>query len=398
MAPSSPEGRRKTVRFRLPADGSELGRCARPLLLIAACILLAVVHLHSRPLKSIRRQHHSDLPESRRGMQLRRRDRPNADTKTHRPNSISAISIQGIKEDGISENRGFSEELGGGTACVFSNSSTTTIPRIIHQSWRNANIPQRFEPWIRSWLKLNPSWKYVFWEDGDNQQLIQTFFPQFSATYAALTGGVARADFARYALLYQYGGVYADMDFECKRPFERLLKHEGFVSSEPMTHARLLEGRGTEFVCNAIMASRPRHPFWLAVMQSIESAMAHGEGTHDPVSITGPRRLDQVFRKSPSAKGIAFLPEEFFYPEYARWNMANLLKPCQHPSEANREACQWLKDYPDGRYTNNTHAVHHWECTWCRGDRALTYQPITRILGSKRIHRPFACGPNHSVS
>lgn len=27
-----------------------------------------------------------------------------------------------------------------------------------------------------------------------------------------------------------------------------------------------------------------------------------------------------------SPPGIAFLPEEFFYPEYARWNMANLLK------------------------------------------------------------------------
>jgi len=55
-------------------------------------------------------------------------------------------------------------------------------------------------------------------------------FLRSAATYAALTGGVARADFARYALLYQYGGVYADMDFECKRPFERLLKCAEWIS------------------------------------------------------------------------------------------------------------------------------------------------------------------------
>ena len=47
-----------------------------------------------------------------------------------------------------------------------------------------------------------------------------------AGTYAALTSEVARADFARYAMLYQYGGVYADMDVECMRPFDDLVKYD----------------------------------------------------------------------------------------------------------------------------------------------------------------------------
>lgn len=42
-----------------------------------------------------------------------------------------------------------------------------------------------------------------------------------------------------------------------------------------------------------------------------------------------------------------------------------------------------------GEYTRNTHAVHHWECTWCRGDRTDTYLPITALLEGHPVSRPF---------
>ena len=57
--------------------------------------------------------------------------------------------------------------------------------------------------------------------------------------------GVEKSDILRYLLLYHYGGVYADLDVECLRPFEPLLqRHSGEDSfgcvfgAEPHGHAQ----------------------------------------------------------------------------------------------------------------------------------------------------------------
>jgi mannosyltransferase OCH1-like enzyme len=244
---------------------------------------------------------------------------------------------------------------------------------------------------MQSWVHHNPDWQYVFWDDVDNDLLIRVFFPEFQQTYRALPSGVAQADFARYALLYQFGGVYADADFECKKPFDDLVtKYDGFLSSEPTIHAKLLENREGVFICNAIMASRAGHPFWMAVLSSIKEA-ARGAIT-DPVSLTGPRMVHQTWLKMQGVNGTAgieLLPEEYFYPEIAKWNQASFDKACETITDKNRRECELLKAHPDGLYTNNTHAVHHWQCTWCRGDNAEKYVPLSAIIPDDRVTHPF---------
>lgn len=66
----------------------------------------------------------------------------------------------------------------------------------------------------------------------------------------------------------------------------RIVRFPGFLSTEPQIHAKLLEKREGVFVCNAILASRPKHPFWLAVMDSVRLAVQSGQ-REDPVSLTG---------------------------------------------------------------------------------------------------------------
>ena len=57
--------------------------------------------------------------------------------------------------------------------------------------------------------------------------------------------GVEKSDILRYLLLFHYGGVYADLDVECLRPFEPLLqRHSGedrfgcVFGAEPHGHAQ----------------------------------------------------------------------------------------------------------------------------------------------------------------
>lgn len=43
------------------------------------------------------------------------------------------------------------------------------IPKIIHQSYKTRRLPPEFAQWQGSWLKLHPSWCYMFWTDQDNR-------------------------------------------------------------------------------------------------------------------------------------------------------------------------------------------------------------------------------------
>ena len=33
--------------------------------------------------------------------------------------------------------------------------------------WKSELVPASYAPYVRSWLRLHPSWEYVFWSDGD---------------------------------------------------------------------------------------------------------------------------------------------------------------------------------------------------------------------------------------
>ena len=34
------------------------------------------------------------------------------------------------------------------------------IPHILHQSWKDAHVPERYERWTSTWKALHPDWEY----------------------------------------------------------------------------------------------------------------------------------------------------------------------------------------------------------------------------------------------
>ncbi|GAB9467845.1 hypothetical protein Gpo141_00005180 [Globisporangium polare] len=276
----------------------------------------------------------------------------------------------------------------------------TGIPRIIHQSWKSSSaIPKRFGPWMRSWTSAHPTWTYVFWTDADNLALFETLYPQYLHV-AKGVGKIGLADMARYALLHSVGGLYVDADFECIRPFDKLLRdHELFLSSEPRAHTVLLEKSDSVSLCNAILASKPRHPLWLRVLDAI-CAKFEREGERDPVGLTGPRILNQTYFEyvgnqhnaaNTTSVTTAVLSPEFFYPEIAYWNIASFEDACKvRQDTAAKDACAWLQRFPKGEFTNSTHATHHWQCTWCNGDGSSEYTSLQSVFDGtgSAPHRP----------
>ncbi|MEM8995611.1 MAG: glycosyltransferase, partial [Acidobacteriota bacterium] len=97
------------------------------------------------------------------------------------------------------------------------------IERTLHQSWKTADVPERFRPWVDGVRRLHPDFDYRLWTDDDNERLIAERYPWFFDTYRGYRHPVERADAARYFVIYTHGGVYLDLDMECLRPLDPLL-------------------------------------------------------------------------------------------------------------------------------------------------------------------------------
>lgn len=249
---------------------------------------------------------------------------------------------------------------------------------------------------MQSWVEMHPTWKYVFWTDQDNIALFERLYPKYLHVAKAV-GKIGLADMSRYALLHHMGGLYVDADFECKKPFDNLHQtHQVFLSSEPLVHTVLLEGSQTLALCNALMASVPKHPFWLQVLDAIQVKFERdGNRRGDYVSLTGPRIVKETFfRQFKDDQSVSVLPSEYFYPEIAYWNRAAMDKSCKRRhDQAAKDACAWLGRFPNGEFTNNTHATHHWQCTWCRGEQSPVKLSLKNdIFPTQRVYSPRITG------
>ncbi|GAB5366540.1 hypothetical protein AAMO2058_001152200 [Amorphochlora amoebiformis] len=290
------------------------------------------------------------------------------------------------------------------------------IPDIIHQSWKSrSTIPDFAMGWLSSWPKFNKESTYVFWDDSENEKLIETRFPMFEMAYKSMKP-VEKADFARYAYLYEFGGVYADMDSECVRDFTPLRKTlSAFIGEEPYFHAKLLERRDEQFASNALMGSIKHHPFWLFLLTGIVLEDSSG----DPVTKTGPRRITNVhklFFGNGSTGGTAgakygyvkVMPEEYFMPEPAWWNYKAMARRCEDAEWENDEstlkACRELKiryerkaeAKEDSKISPNTYSIHNWKCTWCRGTGTEVFINITDSdVMKKNCNKPIITA-NHA--
>ena len=70
---------------------------------------------------------------------------------------------------------------------------------------------------------LNPGWEQKLWDDAECAAFVAAEFPEYTAAYAALPHNVERADFFRYMVVLRLGGVYADIDVECRHPLDHLV-------------------------------------------------------------------------------------------------------------------------------------------------------------------------------
>lgn len=166
------------------------------------------------------------------------------------------------------------------------------LTKTIFQTWKTYDVPNAWKHGQESVIKMNKTWKYYLLNDHDNLQVVTRYFPWFRDTYINFPYNIQRADAIRYMLLYLYGGVYLDLDYECLRPFDDISIPEGkeivLIKSINNTHS----------ITNSFMWSlKPNNDFWMQCLQDINNIKTKTYlGKHLAVYITtGPFMLHRNF-------------------------------------------------------------------------------------------------------
>lgn len=208
------------------------------------------------------------------------------------------------------------------------------IPKFIHQTWKSDRLPSQWREYFDGWSAHHPDFVHVIWSDEDNLQLVKQCYPQFLNCYLWLPLMIQKTDLVRLMYLHQYGGVYADLDYEC---FDNIIPHLPGLQGVMLVESPLTF---TEITQNSLMISESKHPY---VMQVIELIVEICKDLMDQNSVkypfskvfenpffgkllhtlstlfmTGPSTLDKAFvraslKQDKRTPDIAILPHDVFY-------------------------------------------------------------------------------------
>jgi len=188
------------------------------------------------------------------------------------------------------------------------------IPMIFHFIWLGPKpMPTKY---TTTWITLHPKWKIMLWNDNNLPKMINQHLFEKSKYYSQ------KSDILRYEILWNYGGVYLDVDFECTRNIESLLKGV----------ARFAAFQREKEINSAILGSTPKDNWMLSIIEKLPYFFKEKYRAE-----TGP---NLVTDRTINRRDVTVFQKELFYPYL--WN---------EPEKAKGP-------FP------NSYGVHHWSKLW----------------------------------
>ena len=186
------------------------------------------------------------------------------------------------------------------------------IPKILHHIWLGkAPIPPEYLQWKDNWRQLHPEWAYILWSDND-----VTHLDQLLKRCKSLS---SRSNVVRLWVIKEFGGVYADMDFNWNKNINSFLTNNAFAARED-----------DYYFCNAFFGAIPNHEWIINQFEALDSVV-------DNPPPWGPTLMTNL---SQGQNDLCILPTEFVYPYY------------------------YTEKYQEAHRFKNAYLVHHWNKTW----------------------------------
>lgn len=103
--------------------------------------------------------------------------------------------------------------------------SRYSIPPIIHFIWLGSSLPPKATAAIESWKEHHQGWEIKIWTDAEAKVFSWTN-NHSKFVFEQAESWAEKADVLRLDILYQFGGVYSDVDVFCLHSFHDLIVQE----------------------------------------------------------------------------------------------------------------------------------------------------------------------------
>jgi hypothetical protein len=211
-----------------------------------------------------------------------------------------------------------------------------TIPKKIHYCWFGGKeLPEPAKKCIMSWKKYFPDYEIIEWNESNYNINKITFAKEayIAKKYAFVS------DYARFDILYDYGGIYFDTDVEVIKPFGYILKNNAFMGFESIGDVNSGLGMGSiagnEIFQKIIKYYNGRH--FLKPDGSYNTRTVVSIAS-DIMTMYGLKRENRV----QNIDGITIYPIEYFCPMSFETGKIEI--------------------------TNNTVSIHHFDGSWVSED------------------------------
>lgn len=177
------------------------------------------------------------------------------------------------------------------------------IPKTIHQIWvGDKPLPEFYKKLTKTWQSMHPDWQYILWTDKEINSL--TLYNE--NLYKKAKSNREKANIARYEILYQFGGVYVDIDFECLKPLDILMHCYDFFTG-------ITPNNATAVLANGLIGSVAQHP----LLKKLITTMKNYSSENDQMKRNGVIYFSLMYYmygfNNENSIAIA-LPTTYFYP------------------------------------------------------------------------------------
>ena len=228
------------------------------------------------------------------------------------------------------------------------------IPKIIHYCWFGGKpLPKGAEKCIASWKKYLPGYEVKRW---DESNFDVNAIPYTREAYAACKFAFV-SDYARFWILYHYGGVYFDTDVEVIRPIDDIINRGGFLGVESNRNGIYTVNPGLGFAATQGTAVIGEMMNLYSTFHFINTDGASDlknivEITTDYLSSKGLQNTDEI----QDCCGFTIYPKDYFCPiDY---------------------------DTRELKITENTRTIHHYAESWV--PRSTRFKnALSRLFGKR---------------
>uniref|UniRef100_A0A6C0L6C9 Glycosyltransferase n=1 Tax=viral metagenome TaxID=1070528 RepID=A0A6C0L6C9_9ZZZZ len=197
------------------------------------------------------------------------------------------------------------------------------IPRITHQIWLQGwhELPAKFQENVRLLAEKNPRYTHMHWDEESLRRECALVGNAVLEKFDSFSHLIQKVDLGRFVILYNYGGISVDTDMKSLNsidttPYIDLADCMISKGAFPLN----LTGRTN----NAVILTRPRHPFLHDLILTITSSNLEEQYSTKEMCIyytTGPHLFETVLERHRDE--VVFLDNRFYEPCFSLDPMCN---------------------------------------------------------------------------